>query len=125
MKTIEAFGPFLGERFKGEGPMPMYGPEWIGRGDLLRATPSGFMAWWMSDQNSDIRTRIREMLGGFFHGVLDRKSWWFKPASTSSGTWVLGSDGHSTALLYMPIPETNGAAIDRLKDLVGLPVKKK
>ncbi|HJW08758.1 MAG TPA: hypothetical protein VJ483_03940 [Holophagaceae bacterium] len=125
MKTIDSFGPFLGERFKGDGPMPQYGPEWIGRGELLRASPSSFMAWWKDDQNSDVRTRVRELLGGFFHGVLDRKTWWFKAAASSAGTWALGSDGHITALLYLPVPETATTATDRLKTLMGLPVKKK
>ncbi len=126
MKTANAFGPFLGDRFKAEGPaIKFYGPEWIGRGDLLRTSPSTFMAWLMDAQNSDVRTSMRELLGGFFHGMLDRKSWWFKPAASSSGSWVLGSDGRSTALLYLPTPETSSTAIDRLKTLLGLPVKKK
>jgi hypothetical protein len=124
MKTISTFAPFLGERFKGDGPMPMYGPEWIGRGELLRSTPTAFMAWYADPQNSEVRTRLREMLGGFFHGLLDRKSWWFKPAASPAGTWVLGSDGRTAALLYMPIPETATTATDRLKVLMGLPVKK-
>ena len=125
MKTSEAFAPFLGDRFKAEGPMPQFGPEWIGRGDLLRTSPATFMAWLMDAQNSEVRSRMREMLGGFFHGLMDRKTWWFKPAPSSSGTWVLGSDGRTMALLYLPVPETSSTAIDRLKVLMGLPVKKK
>ncbi|HJW09213.1 MAG TPA: hypothetical protein VJ483_06230 [Holophagaceae bacterium] len=125
MNLVSAFAPFAGDRFKGDGPVPQFGAEWIGRGDLLRTSTSGFMTWWMDAQNSEIRTRVREMIGGFFHGVLDRKTWWFKPAASPSGTWVLGSDGHSSALLYLPFPETSDTAVDRLKALMGLPVKKK
>ncbi|HJU83385.1 MAG TPA: hypothetical protein VJ600_04175 [Holophagaceae bacterium] len=124
MNLKSAFGPFLGDRFKDEGPVPQFDAPWIGRGELLRASPSGFMAWYMDAQNSDVRTRIRELLGGFFHGIFDRKTWWFKAAPSSAGTWVLGSDGKSAALLYLPTPETNSTAMERLRTLLGLPGKK-
>ena len=124
LQLMGVFGPFLGDRFPKEGPLPGFTPEWMGRGDLLQASPEQFMAWLGAPENGDVMRMSREYLKGFFTVAMDLKKWWFKPGVCSQGTWVLAGDGQSAALLFLAMPQTPKEAVARMQDMLGLNKKK-
>lgn len=124
MQLMTTFGPFLGDRVPKEGPLPDFTPEWMGRGDLLQASPELFLAWAGAPENQGVLNQSREFLKGFFASAFDSKSWWFKPGVCSQGTWVLAGDGRSLALLFLPLPELPKDAVARMKEIMGAGKKK-
>lgn len=123
MQLMTVFGPFVGNRLPKDGPLPEFTPEWMGRGDLLQASPEAFMAWIADPGTHGVLTQAREFLTGFFTVTFDRKKWWFKPGVCSQGTWVLAGNGSSHALLFIPMPETSKDAIERMKAVLGIGAK--
>ena len=119
MQLMSTFGPFLGNRIPKEGDLPEFTPEWIGRGDLIQASPGLLLAWVGAPENHSLLTMCREYLGGFFAVTADARKWWFKPGVGSQGTWVLAGDGQSLAILFIAMPETPKDAIQRMKALLG------
>ena len=124
MQLVTTFAPFLGNRLPKEGPLPEFTPEWIGRGDLLQATPEAFLAWIGTPENQGVLTMSRQFLAGFFAVTFDTKKWWFKPGVCSQGTWVLAGDGQSEALLFISMPELAKDAVQRMKEIMGADKKK-
>lgn len=120
MQLLTAFGPFVGARVPKDGPLPEFTPDWMGRGDLLQASPETFLAWLGNADNRGVLTMSREFLTGFFTVTFDTKKWWFKPGVCSQGTWVLAGDGRSEALLFISMPETPKDAVQRMKEIMGL-----
>lgn len=119
MQLMATFGPFLGNRVPKDGPLPEFTPEWVGRGDLLQASPELFLAWLGNPDNQGVLTMSREFMGGVFAFAFEKKKWWFKPGVCSQGTWVLAGDGQSEALLFISMPETPKEATRRMKEILG------
>ena len=124
MQLMNVFGPFLGDRVPKEGPLPDITPEWMGRGDLLQASPEAFLGWLGTPENATALRMPREFLKGFFAVALDSRKWWFKPGVCSQGTWVLAGDGQSAALLFMTMPQTPKEAVARIQEALGIGKKK-
>ncbi|HET8715148.1 MAG TPA: hypothetical protein VFM16_04950 [Holophagaceae bacterium] len=120
MQLMAVFGPFTGPRVPKDGPLPDFTPDWMGRGDLLQASPQAFLAWLADPENQPVLTQVREMLKGFFASAADSRTWWFKPAACSQGTWVLAGDGQSAAVLFIAMPELPQDAVRRMQELLGL-----
>ena len=119
MQLMAVFGPFIGDRLPKDGPLPDFTPEWMGRGDLLQASPELFIAWLAAPESQGVLNMSREFLKGFFASAFDSRTWWFKPGVCSQGTWVLACDGQSEALLFISMPETPKDAVQRMKDIMG------
>ncbi|HTL99027.1 MAG TPA: hypothetical protein VL181_09525 [Holophagaceae bacterium] len=119
IQLMTTFGPFLGDRVPKEGGLPDFTPDWIGRSDLLQASPEAFITWVAAPENQIVLSLSREFLKGFFASAADSRSWWFKPGVSSQGTWVLAGDGQSEALLFISMPETPKEAVQRMKDIMG------
>lgn len=119
IELMSVFTPFLGDRIPKDGPLPEFTPEWVGRGDLLRASPETFITWLGASENHVVLTLSREFLSGFFASAGDSRDWWFKPGVGSQGTWVVAGDGQSEALLFIPMPVLPKDAVARMKALLG------
>ncbi len=131
LRLERAFGPFLGGRLKAGDTLPPLGPEWIGEGDLLRATPETLARWLADPDQEPLRSQCARLLGGAFDGWITKGSdWWFKvgtaavpgePGMTSA--WVAGCKGDTAVVLQFPKGRGKAEGLARMKVILQLPKK--
>jgi hypothetical protein len=128
----DAFRPFLGYRLREGDTLPEVTPEWVGDGTLLRTTPEDMLKWLMDADQAELMARCRRLLLNFFVESFVDEAWWMKtgtapvpsdPGATSA--WVVGSNGSVTAVLHLPRGRGKAEGLNRFREIMGLPVKKK
>jgi hypothetical protein len=114
-----AFRPFLGDRMPAGEGLPALGTEWVGAGDLLRASPDSMLAWLRAPAQSGLRALCARNLRD-----ADVKGWWVKtgtgavdgdPDATSA--WAAGSDGTRILVLHLPRGRGKAEGLARFKTL--------
>ena len=125
LRLEEVFGPFAGPRMpKGEG-LPAFGPEWVGEGGLLRASPASLAAW-LADPSQDAVSGMFKRYGsGFFEGdVGEDRGWAYVGQAREGGgawTWVAGGQAGHAAVMRIPGALDRVAALRRFREAAGAP----
>lgn len=127
LRLEDAFRPFLGARLGRGESLPAFTPDWIGEGDLLRASPERFLAWLNDPEQSELLSRCRRTLGSrafHFKDLAEIEDWWFAGgASAAGGAWVAGSNGRLIAVLHQPSAKTGAEGVARFKAILGIKQK--
>lgn len=131
VRLDEVFGPFVGNRLKtGEG-LPVFDPQWIGEGDLLRTSPEALLQWMVDPHQEETLERCRRHLQGFIGSMIRGTTWWAlvgtAPVPGAPGetcTWVTGSNGHVTCVLRLPKGQGRAEGLARFRTLMKIPDKK-
>jgi hypothetical protein len=128
MHLEEVFKPFWSDRVDPRGPLPAFGPAWMGDGDLLRTSPEAFLRWMMDAGQERLLSRIRRLLIPVYKEKPGKPEWWIttgyarsRGVSGTDPAWVVGGDGTSFAVLYLPKGGGVVADIKRFRSLLGIP----
>ncbi len=127
-QLLEVFGPFLGDRVAPGDGLPEITPAWIGRGDLLQASPSGLAAWLEDPLQMDLLTALQRYCSGYFVDIkflLGRDGWWILPATAPTrhgGTraWVVAGRDDALVVLRLPAGRGRVEGLARLKAILAL-----
>ncbi len=123
LKLQEVFQPFLGARFAQGDSMPTFGPEWVGEGDFLRASPESLVRWLADPAQEEAESMFRRYGAGFFEGdVGDYQGWTYVGRSGRGAltcTWVAGGQAGRVAVLRMPGAPGREEAVKRFRELTG------
>ncbi len=131
VRLDEVFGPFLGNRLKAGDGLPVFDPEWIGDGELLRTSPEAMLTWMLDPHQEEAMARCRRTLLGFTGSMIKNQPWWAKtgtapcpgsPGETSA--WVAGSNGDVTCVLRLPRGKGRSDGLARFRALMKIPEKK-
>lgn len=120
MKLVEVFQPFLGGRLPKGEDLPAFGPDWVGEGDLLRASPDVLARWLADPEQEPAESLFRRYGSGFFEGdVGDYQGWTYVGrAGNPAVTWVTGGRRGRVAVLRMPGALKREEALGRFRELV-------
>jgi hypothetical protein len=123
IKLEEVFGAFTGPRFPKGDQLPAWGLDWVGEGDLFRASPVS-LATWLADTSQDAVSGLFKRYGsGFFEGdVGDDRGWaYVGHAGAGSAVWTWVAAGQSGHVAVMRIPGTldRAAALLRFREAAG------
>ena len=131
VRLDEVFSPFVGNRLKPGDTLPAFGPEWLGDGDLLRASPQTMLEWMLDPHQEETLGRCRRHLQGFIGSMIRGTTWWAMigtaPVPGAPGetcTWVAGSNGHVTCVLRLPLGQGRVEGLARFRALMQIPDKK-
>jgi hypothetical protein len=126
-RLLDAFGPFLGRRLPPGEDVPALDLAWVGRGDLLRASPESLLAWLLDPaQDQALRALRREILP-FLTATLKDDAWWILAGGAPSlepgagGAWVLGGNGTAMGVLHLSRPAPAAEAAARFRALLNVP----
>jgi hypothetical protein len=130
LQLVEGFQPFLGRRLARGEDLPPITPPWLGRGDLLQASPLA-LARWLSDANQmELVSLLQRLASGCFVDIkflLGSEGWWIFPATAPAGdgkpgtcAWVVA--GRGDLLVVLRVPEGRGEVegIARFRAILGV-----
>jgi hypothetical protein len=128
LRLEDAFRPFLGTRLVRGDSLPAITPDWIGEGDLLRASPERFLAWLNDPEQSELLSRCRRTLGSrafHFKDLAEIEDWWIASGASpaAGGAWVVGSNGKLLAVLHQPAAKSGAEGAARFKAILGIKQK--
>jgi hypothetical protein len=119
------FAPFYGSRLKAGDSLPPFGLEWIGDGDLLRASPAAMLKWMLDPNQGEAMNQCRRHLQGSVGTVIPDPSWWAKTGTApvqgfpgETCAWVAGGNGHITCVLRLPRGKGRSDGLARFRTLM-------
>ncbi len=122
MKLQEVFQPFLGSRLSRGEDLPVFGLDWAGEGDLLRASPESLARWLADPSQEPAESMFRRYGAGFFEGDVGDYTGWSFVGRAGSGaglcTWIAGGQRGRAAVLRLPGQPGREDALRRFREIL-------
>jgi hypothetical protein len=127
LQLLDAFDPFLDDRRPRGEALPVLTPAWVGRGNLLQASPATLAAWLQDPGQLDVLTKLQRYgrgASGDLKFLAGLEGWWILAATAAgdgpsgSRVWVVAGRGDLLVVLRLPAGQGEAEGVARLKAIL-------